>query len=515
MKKVGVVVVLFVFLFAISSYADVDTGYSCAMDCQTLSQNGDQYYCNQATQTCFLIDSGETETTYTAETTTASTGLLALTTEQKIAALEESISALQTNLQEVSSGVSLSNQDISAIKNQLASMQIELSSLKGNIETDLNEQTNSFSTGLAGLQEGVNKTQQTLEEVQRQLDKGPLGTFFTTLLVLLIIGAVGGGIYYYMTRMQPNSGSNNSIRNYINDSIKQGKKLPQIKQELARAGWSSRDIEENYNDIARQNYRQYKSSQPERTYTQRPRQYSTARNSSTFSSLSENPKKMIAIAAVSVLVIIMVVLVLRGVSTGEAIFFKKLIGGSENGTSGENTYTVECTPPHLLNPVGDGCCLDSDASGICDTIELQGPGLGVGGQCNDNRECSPGLYCVSNSCSSLDSLYTRQGDCSKLCSYYALKILTSDGESYDLKPKQGSYTAAGALEWKILAMPQYCKGEPAIVPINIIKKKTGEIITEEVIVLHEGENSNVLTHPTIPSVAFTLTVADVFESCPE
>ena len=58
-------------------------------------------------------------------------------------------------------------------------------------------------------------------------------------------------------------------------------------------------------------------------------------------------------------------------------------------------------------------------------------------------------------------------------------MATSDKESYDLKPKQGSYTGAGALEWKLLEMPQYCKGESAIVPVNIIKKQTGQKISEE------------------------------------
>ena len=141
--------------------------------------------------------------------------------------------------------------------------------------------------------------------------------------------------------------------------------------------------------------------------------------------------------------------------------------------------------------------------------------MNSGGECNDNRECKVGLYCISNKCTSLGSLYTGEGDCSKLCSYYAIKMLTSDGENYNLKPKQGSYTGAGALEWKILQMPQYCKGEQPIVPINIIKKQTGQVVSEEVVLLHEGEKSPILTHPTISKLMFMLTVADVFESCPK
>mgnify|MGYP001582331241 FL=1 len=146
---------------------------------------------------------------------------------------------------------------------------------------------------------------------------------------------------------------------------------------------------------------------------------------------------------------------------------------------------------------------------------MKGPGLAAVGQCDDNRECGYGLYCVANTCKSLSSLYAGEGDCSKLCSYYAIKILTSDGETYDLKPKQGSYTGAGALEWKTMQMPQHCKGEQPIVPINILTKNTGEVIGENVILLHEGQTSPVLTHPNISKITFTLTLADVFESCPE
>lgn len=509
MKKIVVLVVVFIVLLAISAIADVDTGYSCSMDCESLSQNNDSYYCNPNTQTCFLVETPPEPVDPNATIPVTEAAPAELTTEEKVATLEEKLVDLQQSLE-------TGNQDIATIKNQLAGLQVEIATIKGSIQTGLNTQTNSLATGLAGLQQGVDQTQQKINEVQETLNqRQKLNRFLTVMFFLIIIGAVGGAIYHFVTRKQKMLSPENL--ELISKNIKQGKKLPQIKQELRKAGWKDSDIEKAYQETVKKNYQQYKSSQSgSLTEISKTSTNNLAGKPAKRSSMpAYDPKKMMIIAVVSILVITGAIFILRGIATGEAISLIKLIGGQEGGRNGEITYKVECTPPHLLNPAGDACCLDSDNSGVCDTTELQGVGLTRGGDCSDNRECRPGLYCIANKCSSLDSLYTGEGDCSKLCTYYAVKMLTSDGETYDLKPKQGSYTGAGALEWKLLEMPKHCKGEAPIVPINILKKQTGEIISEEVILLHEGEESQVFTHPTVSKLAFSLTVADVFESCPK
>ena len=508
MKKIAVVVVLFVFLFAISSSADTDTLWACStdLDCQVLVQNGDSYYCNQQTLTCFQLGLPADPSAPAASSTV--TPATTVTVDPAITALEAKISNLENSVAALSSDIGLTKNDILTIQNQITTLQSELANLQ-NKDQDLSSKTNSLSTGLAGLQ-------QTLDSVQKKLtERQSFSKVITVIFALILIGGAGYGAYYYINRKQ--GIVNPEIVNYIHNSIKQGKKSHQIKQELRKVGWMDSDIEKAYNETVKQNYRRYKTSQPnQRETVARTEQRYANRASTQRPALNmADPKKMIIIAVISILVITGGLLILRA-STGQAIFLKKMIGGEENGTSGEITYGVECTPPHLLNPAGDACCLDSDNSGVCDTTELQGVGLNAGGDCNDNRECKTGLYCVHNKCNSLDTLYSGEGgDCTKLCSYYAIKMLTSDGEKYDLKPKQGSYTGAGALEWKILPIEQHCKGESPIVPINVIKKQTGEIVSEEVILLHEGETSPVLTHPTISKLAFTLTVADVFESCPK
>ena len=109
------------------------------------------------------------------------------------------------------------------------------------------------------------------------------------------------------------------------------------------------------------------------------------------------------------------------------------------------------------------------------------------------------------------SLYNT--DCDNKCTITGVKVETSDGEEYDLTLGQGSYTAAGALEWKLLKTPDYCQGETPLVAINIIKKTTGKIVGEQVLTLRKGETSEVITHPTVKRVKFTATLVDVAESC--
>ncbi len=131
--------------------------------------------------------------------------------------------------------------------------------------------------------------------------------------------------------------------------------------------------------------------------------------------------------------------------------------------------------------------------------------------CEYNSDCQQGLLCINRECKSLASLF--KTDCDNKCTITGVKVETSDGEEYDLTLGQGSYTAAGALEWKLMKTPDYCQGEDPLVAVNIIKKTTGKVVGEQVLTLHKGETSEAVTHPTVKSVKFTATLADVTESC--
>ncbi|MDO8511392.1 MAG: hypothetical protein Q7S55_04465 [Nanoarchaeota archaeon] len=131
--------------------------------------------------------------------------------------------------------------------------------------------------------------------------------------------------------------------------------------------------------------------------------------------------------------------------------------------------------------------------------------------CQYNSDCKDNLLCIDGSCKTLASLY--KTDCDNKCTITAVSVKTSDGEKYDLGLGQGSYTAAGALEWKLLKTPDYCQGENPLVAVNLIKKTTGKVVGEQILTLHEGDTSEEVTHPTVKSVKFTATLAGVTENC--
>lgn len=172
--------------------------------------------------------------------------------------------------------------------------------------------------------------------------------------------------------------------------------------------------------------------------------------------------------------------------------------------SGSNIPTNERTMPERDDNAGS-------PTGAAVTDTNNGVGLGDV-ECSVSADCTEGEDCIDNSCGTIAQLY--QTDCESKCNYNLVTISTSDGESYTFQQGKGSYTAAGALEWKLAVVPDYCQGEEAVsVPIRFIKKTTGKILGQEVITLNEGETSRAITHPTVASVAFTMTLENVDESC--
>ncbi|MBT4604200.1 hypothetical protein HOC01_01035 [archaeon] len=134
--------------------------------------------------------------------------------------------------------------------------------------------------------------------------------------------------------------------------------------------------------------------------------------------------------------------------------------------------------------------------------------------CSDSSECAWNEHCIESVCGTVATIYDTEGECETKCNFNEVEISTSDGEELTLSRGTGSYTSAGALEWKLLSSADYCLGDTATpVAIELIKKNTGEILEEEVIVLDLGERSEIITHPTISRVSFTLTVDDYVESC--
>ncbi len=134
--------------------------------------------------------------------------------------------------------------------------------------------------------------------------------------------------------------------------------------------------------------------------------------------------------------------------------------------------------------------------------------------CNVSADCEWNEYCIKGSCGTISDVYNTEGDCDSKCNFNNVQVTTSDGDELALSRGQGSYTAAGAVEWKLLSSSDYCLGEdPTPVAVELIKKNYGQIIEKEVVVLEVGEESDSITHPDIASIDFTLEVTSIDETC--
>ena len=131
--------------------------------------------------------------------------------------------------------------------------------------------------------------------------------------------------------------------------------------------------------------------------------------------------------------------------------------------------------------------------------------------CSVNSECAQGEQCINGECGIVAALFDTE--CESKCQFSEVQVFSSMGDEYTLSRGQGSYTGAGSVEWKLLAGPEYCKSERVIVPIQVIKKNAGKVISKEVLTLSPGDTSSMITHPTITSVRFSLNIKSVYEVC--
>lgn len=132
--------------------------------------------------------------------------------------------------------------------------------------------------------------------------------------------------------------------------------------------------------------------------------------------------------------------------------------------------------------------------------------------CTYTSECAEGKECVNGKCLLLTDLYS--SECEQKCTIKNVTVSTSDGglpETY--KPGQGSYTAAGGLAWNVLRVPEHCPAEAPLAAFQLTYKTTGKVLGESIVTVAEGQESEVITHPALPSVKFKLKVDEVEMEC--
>jgi hypothetical protein len=130
--------------------------------------------------------------------------------------------------------------------------------------------------------------------------------------------------------------------------------------------------------------------------------------------------------------------------------------------------------------------------------------------CTTNSDCDGSNQCIDNVCGVLADHYDTT--CDSLCTLDEVRLTTSDDEEKTLGPGLGSYTSAGALEWKVMSPPGYCEGDN-VVPFEITTFQNGVIVGQEVTLVDAGKTSRELKHPNIDRIVFTLAVDSVSVTC--
>ena len=559
MKRGYICLIVVLVLFAVAAAADTNlqdtcrTTDDCIYLCEDILGLASDCYCQQGF--CYLRSSSAssasnvssnltTNTTIKSAAGNVSVPAVSYATAAELTSVKADISTVKQSVASVDSSVISLQSDLNNLNNQFLSLQQTLQQTADNLANQQNDlqalreelglEIKAVATGLAGLQNTLDVTQTEVSSLEGTLAEKP-GSFFiilSVIIILIVIGSVLITIYYIEKNKHPGINLGDAIVDYINHHIKAGRKYRHIQGDLLKAGWKHDEIKTAYQTVAKTNYQTYLKGKSSGTGSSaiglssaeenllqstsiqagniRPSMGSAplpSQDSPGFA-LGSDKTKIIIIAMVSLLLISGVVFILS-TSSGQAIYLKKGILDT-----GEVVHQIECTPPHVLTPDGDACCLDENANTVCDLTEQREAELqDVKSTCTDNLQCSDGKLCINLKCTSVDELYQGSEICDKQCAYYSTRILTSDKESYYLQPGKGSYTAAGAVEWKLLATGKHCNGEEAIIPVKLIYKNQGKILGEEVITLHSGESSRVITHPQISSVKFSLTLDEVYEVC--
>ncbi|MBI2666640.1 hypothetical protein HYX13_03445 [Candidatus Woesearchaeota archaeon] len=521
--RVGVMFTLFLMLFftpvsffSTSVLADTNTLIPCLSnaDCQDL--NGGSYYCNADTQTCYLLS----------EETPAKTSSSSSTIEERVVDLEMKIDTLEDTVTKTSSALNLLTNEVQHLNRQLEKL---FQAMKiSTPETPTKEGTSSEKETAKSLSaakspsesksskktiagQAVAGEQGELQEVTSS-EEGVSGISSTTIFIFFLIVLVAGvTAVIVIVKKKPSiqiqlQKEEKEVVAYITAHLKAGKKFFHIKESLQKTGWGEMDIRRLYKIAVQNNYQKYKEKKGEQKVSQKESQKQLPRQQS-----ASDKQRIMLISLVVLLLIGGIFLFLREI-VGQAISTEQLVGGKVGGEAGEVTYNVQCTPPQIPTPEGDTCCTDANQDTVCDITEKEVEK--VTEKCTDNLQCPAGEYCIDGTCGLLSSVYHGSSNCEKMCNYYSLKISTSDGEAYTVKPGRGSYTAVGALQWDVLkGVPSHCEGERARVPLLISKREPGKITDEYVITLRQGETSEPMTHRLVPGLNFALTMGQIYELC--
>ncbi len=265
-------------------------------------------YCSLETNTCFIRGSAEDKTaddkvpaadkelTGTEETTKADSTVALV--EEKLKLLQEQSASVEDKLNNLEQVVQLLQQQITLLGEKLDLVSSQQTQSKEVIQKDVT----GVATGLAGLQEDIGTAQKNLKTVEEDVAKIQTFKLIVTIAGLILISAgILLGLQYYLKAKKTDP----RLLQYVVKQLRQGQRYPQIHQALQRAGWGNEDIKNAFQEAARMTS-----------------QRATAGPSGGTGPAGMDSKKVMLLAGFALFFIIGIILVLNGVTTGRAIYFK-------------------------------------------------------------------------------------------------------------------------------------------------------------------------------------------------
>jgi hypothetical protein len=408
----------------------------------------------------------------------------------EISDLDNRVTTIETNVAEMTTSIDDLTNSVDDLNTNVELLVNNQEQLEKEVESQVNTIESQVVTGLAGLQEDIETTQSELAGTQEEVkESAAKASFFRTISIIIVLAIIISAIGFFLKTHQQEEEKELTIevKNFITSQIKNGLNENQIISALQKSGWQEHDAKWAYEHTKVNNYNQFLISQGKKTkelpkHKPKPEHY-----------------KKIAMISIVSLVIMGVMLFFVKQSVGFAVYDDYSESLDENSSEAED---ITDSLDESTTSTGEDNEEDSSTNSQI--------------SCNMNSDCTANNkeYCVEGSCMDLLEIYDTEGSCSNKCNFDYIKMSTSDDETYYLSRGEGSYTAVGAIEWKILNSQDYCQSDSQTkVALEIIKKKPGEIVSKEVILLNSGESSDSISHNDISSIDFKLKVDSFTETC--
>jgi len=326
--------VLLVLVVSVSAQNGINTGIQCWTDVDCTYLVDPSSYCEPTNLTCF-IPAVNTTNQSTNITPTVQTPVVTTTiSNDSLTNIQSRLNTLEADASQLQSQISNLSQKVNQIDPKVGEIEGKLDQFNNNLQSvnyqqeqnkeELRTQLNRAVTGLAVLQNELNSTQQELNQVQQDLgEKGFWLKFVSYVFLTLVIVTAAIFLAYYINikrkrEKQFEAELTPNIHAYLTQQIKLGKKFPQIKDNLMQSGWSEEEARWAYKETMRHNYNEFKNKSVPKEAPAAPEIKTPP---FTVKSLFKHDvTKVLSILIFATLLVLGTLLILRGVTTGKAIY---------------------------------------------------------------------------------------------------------------------------------------------------------------------------------------------------